>query len=127
MTSRFSTIPLVLFPVDYEKKQEVFFMSIATEIVTMKTSQEVTKDSFISIVDSLEKNYHSKQQGFIDTELLYNEENREWTMVQHWASMEELKAASDKMFQDEGAAPFVKALDAASVKMSILPQIKIWG
>ena len=84
------------------KKQEVFFMSIATEIVTMKTSQEVTKDSFISIVDSLEKDYHSKQQGFIDTELLYNEENREWTMIQHWASMEELKAASDKMFQDEG-------------------------
>ena len=31
-------------------------------------------------------------------------------------SMEELKAASDKMFQDEEAAPFVKALDAASVK-----------
>ena len=66
-------------------------MSIATEIVSMKTSQEVTKDSFISIVDSLEKDYHSKQQGFIDTELLYNEENREWTMIQHWASMEELK------------------------------------
>ena len=102
-------------------------MSIATEIVTMKTSQEVTKDSFISIVDSLEKDYHSKQQGFIDTELLYNEENREWTMIQHWASMEELKAASDKMFQDEGAAPFVKALDAASVKISILPQMKKWG
>ena len=93
-------------------------MSIATEIVTMKTLQEVTKDSFISIVDSLEKDYHSKQQGFIDTELLYNEENKEWTMIQHWTSMEELKAAS---------APFVKALDAASVKMSILPQIKIWG
>ena len=64
-------------------------MSIATEIVTMKTLQEVTKYSFISIVDALEKDYHSKQQGFIDTELLYNEENREWTMIQHWASMEE--------------------------------------
>ena len=83
-------------------------MSITTEIVTMKASQEVTKDSFISIVDLLEKDYHSKQQGFIDTELLYNEENREWTMIQHWASMEELKAASDKMFQDEGA-PFFKS------------------
>ena len=36
-------------------------MSIATEIVTMKTSQEVTKDSFISIVDSLEKDYRKRQ------------------------------------------------------------------
>ena len=48
-------------------------MSITTEIVTMKTLQEVTKYSFISIVDALEKDYHSKQQGFIDTELLYND------------------------------------------------------
>ena len=36
------------------KKTGGIFMSIATEIVTMKTLQEVTKDSFISIVDSLE-------------------------------------------------------------------------
>ena len=39
-------------------------MSIATEIVTMKTSQEVTKDSFISIMDSLEKDYHSKPVSY---------------------------------------------------------------
>ena len=102
-------------------------MSIATEIVTMKIAQEITKDEFISIVDGLERNYHSKQPGFIDTELLYNEESNEWIMVQHWASMEDLKVASDKMFQDEEATPFVKSLDPSSVKMSILPQIKIWG
>lgn len=102
-------------------------MSIATEIVTMKIAQEVLKNDFISIVDALEKNYHSKQRGFINTELLYNDESNEWTMIQHWASMEELKAASDKMFQDEGAAHFVKALDPASVKMNILSQIKAWG
>ena len=48
-------------------------------------------------------------------------------MVQHWASMEDLKVASDKMFQDEEATPFVKSLDPSSVKMSILPQLKAWG
>lgn len=101
-------------------------MSIATEIVMMKTAQEVSKDEFLSIVDGLERNYHAKQSGFLNTELLYNDENNEWTMIQHWASMEELKAASDKMFQSEEAAPFVKALDPASVKMIILPQLRIW-
>ena len=39
-------------------------MSIATEIVTMKTLQEVTKDSFISIVDSLGKGLSFKATGF---------------------------------------------------------------
>lgn len=102
-------------------------MSIATEIVTMKTAPDITKEVFVNIVEALEKEFHSKQAGFIDTELLYNDESGDWTMIQHWDSMAQLKAASDKMFQDKGAAAFVKALDPASVKMSILPQIRVWG
>lgn len=102
-------------------------MSVITEIVTMKTVPGIAADEFISIVDYLERDYHTKQSGFIDTELLYNEKGNEWIMVQHWASKEQQKAASAKMFKDENAAPFVKALDPTSVKMTILPQIKIWG
>lgn len=58
-------------------------MSIATEIVTMKTIQGVTRDVFIPIVEALEMNFHSKQSGFIATELLYDEENGGWIMIQH--------------------------------------------
>lgn len=46
--------------------------------------------------------------------------------VQHWASMENLKAASEKMFQDVAAQLFMKALDPESVKMIMLPQLKAW-
>ena len=112
--SRFSTIPLVLFYVDYEKNRRYFYVYCNGN----RNNENFTGGN---------KRQLYQHCGLAYTELLYNEENREWTMIQHWASMEELKAASDKMFQDEGAAPFVKALDAASVKMSILPQIKIWG
>ena len=101
-------------------------MCITTEIVTMKTATKLTKEEFIGIVDGLERNFHSKQPGFMDTELLYNEKSDEWIMVQHWASREELKAASKKMFVDEGAATFVQALDPKTVKMSILPQLGKW-
>lgn len=101
-------------------------MSIVTEIVTMKTAQEMTKGEFVSIVDVLERTFHSKQPGFIDTELLYNGESNEWAMIQHWDSMEELKTASSKMFQDQGAALFIKAVDPASIKMSIFTKIKTW-
>lgn len=102
-------------------------MSIITEIVTMKTVPGIAADEFINIVDCLERDYHSKQSGFIDTELLYNDKSNEWIMVQHWASKEQQNAASAKMFKDENAASFVKVLEPTSVKMSILPQIKTWG
>ena len=63
-------------------------MCTATEIVTLKTVEGITGDQFISIVDALEKNFHSKQPGFLDTELLYNEKADEWIMIQHWDSLD---------------------------------------
>ncbi len=101
-------------------------MTTITEIVTMKTAEEITKEEFISIVDGLEKEYHSKQPGFIDTELLYDCKSNEWIMIQHWASMEELKASSKKLLQAKESALFVKTLDSKAVKMKILPQSKSW-
>lgn len=101
-------------------------MSIITELVTMKLAVNANKEEFVSIVDNLEKNFHSKQQGFIDTELLYDEGNNLWMMIQHWETKEQLNAASKKMFNDKNAEVFVKSLDPKSVKMTILTQEKVW-
>ncbi|MEA5083504.1 MAG: antibiotic biosynthesis monooxygenase [Lachnospiraceae bacterium] len=100
---------------------------IITEIVKMKTVEGITKDKFIEIVDGLERNFHSRQKGFIDTELLYAEEENEWYMIQHWDSKDDLKTASSKIFVDKDAEDFVKSLNKQCVKMYILPQISSWG
>ena len=101
-------------------------MSIITEIVTIKLSSNVTKDKFFSSVDVLEKDFHSKQPGFIDTELLYDEKDDSWIMIQHWESMEQLKSASEKMFTSSAAEPFIKLLKPEDVKMIIAPQLGMW-
>jgi len=101
-------------------------MNTVTEIVTMKLAGNFTKDEFISIVDGLENDFHSKQPGFIDTELLYDEKNDLWIMIQHWESMEQLKAASKKIFTDNAAELFVKSIDPQNVKMTIAPQLRTW-
>ena len=101
-------------------------MSLITEIVTFKSAEGIAKDDFIQIVDDLERNFHSLQPGFLDTELLYDENASEWIMLQHWGSMENMKAASARIFKDEASQEFVKSLISASVKMRILPQIKTW-
>lgn len=98
-----------------------------TEIVRMKTVDGVDKGEFINIVDGLEKNFHSRQPGFVDTELLYNEEEEEWYMIQHWISKDDLKAASKKIFTDPAAGDFVRSLSKQSVKMLIFHQIKTWS
>ena len=79
-----------------------------TEIVTFKTIENVTKEEFISIVDELEKNFHSLQPGFIDSELLYNDVAEEWIILQHWDSMENMQLASKKMFDNPITETFIK-------------------
>ena len=102
-------------------------MSITTEIVTMKTVENVMKDDFILIVDRLEKTFHSKLTGFIDSELLYNEKTEEWIMIQHWDSLDNLQSASKKMFNNPITEQFVKSLDPKNVKMLMLPRLGFWG
>ncbi len=99
---------------------------IITEIVRMKIVEGITKDEFIEIVDGLERNFHTRQKGFIDTELLYHDEENDWYMIQHWNSKDDLKEASKKIFIDKDAENFVKSLNKQSVKMLILPQIATW-
>ena len=101
-------------------------MCIITEIVTMKIIDKITNEEFINIVDYLEKNFHSKQPGFIDTELLFNDKSNEWIMIQHWDTINHLKAASTKIFNDSEASVFVKCIDPKNIKMTILPQLKKW-
>jgi heme-degrading monooxygenase HmoA len=101
-------------------------MSIITEIVTFKSSGEIPKEDFISIVDELEKRFHSQQPGFIDTELLFDENVEEWIILQHWDSRDNQKSASAKIFKSEAAERFIRAVIPASVKMRILPQIMVW-
>jgi len=109
------------------KNREVFFMCIATEIVTLKTIQGITQNQFISIVDALERDFHSKQPGFIDTELLYNDKSDEWIMIQHWDSLDSMKSASPKMFNNPDTEAFVKSLNNKNVKMLMLPQLGRWS
>jgi len=101
-------------------------MSIITEIVTMKLGINITKDEFISIVDELERNFHAKQSGFIDSELIYDEQKNTWIIIQHWKTVAQLKEASSKIFKDSAAETFIKSLDPKNVKMTISPQLGAW-
>ena len=101
-------------------------MGIITEVVTMKLAAQITQDEFISIVDGLEKDFHSKQPGFIDSELIHDQQADRWIMIQHWETMEQLKAASKKIFTDSAAQSFVKSLDPKNVKITIAPQLRAW-
>ena len=102
-------------------------MTKVTEIVTMKTIEGIGKEIFVNIFTELERNFHSKQAGFIDSELIFNEKTDEWIIIQHWDCLDNLQFASKKMFGNPDTEQFVKTLDPKSVKMLMLPQLATWN
>lgn len=102
-------------------------MSIVTELVYMKTKGLITKEDFIQIIDNLEHYFHSKQDGFIDTELLYDEKGDIWVMIQHWASLEQMKLSSVNMFKDSATKAFRDAIEPKSISISVFPMLRTWS
>lgn len=97
-----------------------------TEIVTMKITEMTARDTFIQIVDGLEENYHRKQAGYVDCELLYHDKMDEWIMIQHWDNAENLKRASREIFKHPAAKAFLEAVDSKSVTMWVSSQLAKW-
>lgn len=98
---------------------------IVTEIVEFQFIPGIKDEECVRIINELENNFHSKQKGFIDTELIKGKHNH-WVMIQHWASMEETKAVVKLMMKESITEEFRKAIDPTSVKMQLLEQIQVW-
>lgn len=101
-------------------------MSNVTELVRMKAKDLVAKDDFINIVNKLEIDFHTKQEGFIDTELLYDEEENVWIMIQHWESFEHVKLASRNMFKEATTESFRNSINPKSISISVFPILGKW-
>ena len=102
-------------------------MTIITELVRMKKKELIGKVEFVQIIDNLERCFHLKQDGYIDTELLYDEKEDVWIMIQHWASLEQMKLASANMFKDSETETFRDALEPKSVSISVFPVLQAWS
>ena len=47
-------------------------------------------------------------------------------MIQHWDSLDDMRAASRKMFDNPITERFVKSINPKSVKILMLPQLGLW-
>ncbi len=95
-----------------------------TEIVTFKTAEAYSDNTLIQIVDSLNKNFMTKQAGYLDTELIKGKEERAWMMILHWESMELAKEVSKVFVKSPDTEEYRNAL--AEVNLHFTEQVKFW-
>jgi len=99
--------------------------NIVTEIVSFEIVTGLSKNDFIDIVRIVEEEFHMRQSGYIDSELLRGKKNC-WTIIMHWESLEQVKQASKLMMKEKITENFRQVIIPTSVKMSYLEQVKTW-
>lgn len=101
-------------------------MNICVEIAELRLAEGVDIENFLKEVDDLEINFHSKQEGFMSTELLQGSDEKSFVMIQHWKTIELAKKASGKMAKSNETLEFKKLLDPKAVKLRFFESIGNW-
>jgi hypothetical protein len=99
---------------------------LVTEIVSFDINNAISDEIFKEIVNSVETEFHMKQAGYIDSELVKGK-NSSWTMIMHWESLEEVKHASKLLMKSDITINFREAIIPSTVKMNYLEQVKKWS
>jgi len=99
---------------------------VITEIVSFDTDPSISEETFKAIVRTVETEFHMKQPGYIDSELVKGRDNS-WTMIMHWESLQEVKDASKMLMKNDLTTGFRQAIIPSSVKMGYLEQIQQWS
>jgi heme-degrading monooxygenase HmoA len=99
---------------------------VVTEIVSFDIDSSISIEAFKEIVDSVERDFHMVQPGYIDSELVKGN-NNSWTMIMHWESLEDVKLASKNLMKSDLAEAFRQAVIPSTVRMSFLEQIMKWS
>lgn len=101
-------------------------MQTVTEIVEMHLRDGISDEAFIVIVDRLEKQFHMKQVGYLDSEL-FKQGEAHWSMIMHWQTRDDLKAASRQMMLAPETVDFRDCLDPRQIKIKAFEQVKVWA
>jgi glyoxylase-like metal-dependent hydrolase (beta-lactamase superfamily II) len=89
-------------------------VSAVIEIATFKLAPDTTAAQFAPIDRAMERDYISKQPGFISREAAAGDE-RDWLVVNHWTSIKDADAAMANFFHAPATQAFLSKIDAKTM------------
>lgn len=95
------------------------------EISQFKLAKGVTKEDFLREANLVQEKFLERQQGYINRELLKDEEGQ-WMDILHWESLNDALKASETLLKEPSAQSFIEKMNPTSVKIFHLTHVKIW-
>jgi hypothetical protein len=95
------------------------------EISQFRLAKGVDEQSFLKGANAVQETFLKKQNGFIERELL-KDENGQWVDILHWKTRADAERAAKEAMNNPVAAEFFQKMDPASIKMMHLEQMRMY-
>ena len=100
--------------------------AIITEFVKFKGLENRSDEQIITASENFINDFHVKQDGFIDVELIKPFEGNDWMLIFHFENMEKVKAIGEKMRSSKEFGEFATAIVPGSISVSFNHKLKGW-
>ena len=96
-----------------------------TELVRFKLLGSTTEAQLLSKAQLL-NDFHKKQDGYIDCELVKDVNEESWYFIYHYECLEKVMKVGEKLCQSKAFDEFMPLLVPDSVNVSFYKQLKKW-
>lgn len=96
-----------------------------TEFVKIELLQTTTDEQLLSASDRI-NNFLTKQDGFIDSELIKAIEGNTWYFIYHIENMEKLKTVGEKIRSIKLFEELMQLITPGSMSVTFFNQVKKW-
>ena len=97
-----------------------------TELIEFKLKDTTTVDALVEQLNKVYTDFHIKQDGYIDTELIENTQTGLWQMIHHYQTMEDIEKLKETLPHSESIKEFGSLVVSESLKVSFFNQHGKW-
>ena len=97
-----------------------------TELIEFKLKDTTNVNVLVEQLDKVYTEFHIKQDGYIDTELIENAQTGLWQMIHHYATMEDVEKLKDTLPHSEAIKGFSALVIPESFKVSFYKHQGKW-
>ncbi len=111
------TMKMARYKISGEKKLIDLKKGTIAEVTSFKAKPDIGTTAFLKSDANVEKNYTSKQPGFIQRISAVNEKG-DFLVLVYWQDIASAQASMKKFMNDKSVSSYVKMIDAPTMKMA---------
>jgi hypothetical protein len=97
-----------------------------TELIAFELREGISNDSLIRQADTVINDFHRKQEGYIDMELVSGTSDSTWQMILHYRSMEDIEKVKNNIPHSDAIKDLTEMLKPGSLQVSFYENRGKW-